>query len=96
MTALWTALVEGETKESLATMVCKARATAARQGETIKKLWMTAVLVSDNELAVAQDALETIQATLRHRQQPQDVTFHRGLHALRDAREVLAKLKDTP
>lgn len=36
-------------------------------------------------LETAKAKVETIQATLRHRQQPQDVTFHLCLKALRDA-----------
>ena len=36
-------------------------------------------------LETAKADVETIQAALRHRQQPQDVTFHRCLKALRDA-----------
>jgi len=64
---------------------CQAVPLALLQ-EVIGEL-MAARLISDNELAEAQDALETIQATLRHRGQPQDVTFHRGLKALRDARD---------
>lgn len=33
MSALWTALMEGETKESLATMVCELRGQKQEQGE---------------------------------------------------------------
>ncbi|WP_319798279.1 hypothetical protein [Nitrobacter sp.] len=42
--------------------------------------------------AEAQDALNTICHTLRHRQQPQDVTFHRGEKACRDGVDLLSKL----
>ncbi len=45
--------------------------------------------VASNEVAEAQEAMLIIQAALRHRQQPQDVTFHRGLKALRDAIDKL-------
>lgn len=41
--------------------------------------------IADNEIAEAKDAIDTIHGTLRHRQQPQDATFHRGQKALRDA-----------
>lgn len=41
--------------------------------------------IENNEIAEALDAINTIHATLRHRQAPQDVTFHRGQKALRDA-----------
>lgn len=41
-----------------------------------------------DNLETAQACVETIQATLRHRQQPQDVTFHRCLKALRDAIDI--------
>lgn len=44
----------------------------------------------DDHFAEAQDAIEHIQGALRHRQQPQDVTFHRALKAIRDGRALLA------
>jgi hypothetical protein len=42
--------------------------------------------------AEAQDAVEHIQGALRHRQQPQDVTFHRALKALRDGRDATREI----
>lgn len=41
-------------------------------------------------IAEAEDRVNTIHATLRHRQQPQDVTFHLAQKALRDARNSLS------
>lgn len=75
--------------------ITRLRSQNATMREALKIANMRAVLVADNELATAQDALETIRATLRHRLQPQDVTFHRGLAALRDARYVLGKSRAT-
>lgn len=48
--------------------------------------------IADDFFAEAQDALETIQHTLRHRQHPQDATFHRGLKAIRDGQALARAL----
>lgn len=45
--------------------------------------------------AEAKDAIEHIQGALRHRQQPQDVTFHRALKALRDGIELSERLRSS-
>lgn len=39
--------------------------------------------------AEIEECLSTIQSTLRHRQQPQDVTFHRALKACRNGKDLL-------
>jgi hypothetical protein len=51
--------------------------------------------IASNEIAEAMDAINTVHATLLHRQQPQDATFHRGQKALRGAdNKIRAALSD--